>query len=352
MQRIPATGVLLLAAVTFLGCDRTPTDPALDAEPVLLGESPEAAVFAPSATSLEPLLRTAVASIERERGSSAARRMLADWQRLQAEARLAVRSGQRVDAQARVAAIRAEEIRIVLLVLGNHGARHVIEAVSAAHHRLRAELDSAAAAGRNVMRARQLAVPVSDLLQRAHRAWQARDAATALDLATQASDRLDEVTHFLIALDRIPALETLYAEVIATVERVRGRDGLTHLLGRLNQLNEEARAAMLAADRAAATRTLEAARREQIRIVLEQRGHGVVGPVIEAVDTMLASTRLRLKAMERSRLIEHAQRMLAEASDLNARARQLRLRGDHAGALDLASHAAGLVNAAQHLIPR
>jgi hypothetical protein len=217
---------------------------------------------------------------------------------------------------------------------------------------VRVDLANAEAAGKDVLRARQLAVPVSDLLQRADRAWQTRDAALALDLATQASDRLDEVTHFLIAMDRIPALETLYTDVIATVRRERGPEGVARLLAPLDHLNEAARAAMLAADRARATRLLEAARREQIRIILELRGNGVVATMTDAVDAKLTMTRQRLNGFEESRLIEHAQRMLAEASDLNTRARQLHVRGDHAGALDLASHAAGLTNAIQHLMPR
>jgi len=44
--------------------------------------------------------------------------------------------------------------------------------------------------------------------------------------------------------------------------------------------------------------------------------------------------------------------MLNEAASLNARARTSYSSGNHATALDLASHAAGLVNALQHLFPK
>ena len=344
--------VLLVGLAALTGCDRTPTDLALDGviDAALLNASVENPVFAQSPTSLAQLLRSAIAKVESERGAGASRRLLENWQKLQDEARAAVRAGNRAEAMARIEAIRAEEIRIVLLVLGEPTAQRVISAVTAAESRLRSDLTRAEAAGKDVMRARELAVPVTTLLQQAVRALQARDPAKALDFATQASDRLDVVTHYLIALDRIPTVETLFADAVATVTREQGRDATTTLLATLNQLKDEARAAMLAGDRAETGRKLEAVRREQIRIVMELLGEGVVETMIQRVDAGIVSTRTRLANATEPRLVEHARRMLTEAVDLNARAKALRTRDDQIGALDLASHAAGLINALRHFV--
>jgi hypothetical protein len=79
-------------------------------------------------------------------------------------------------------------------------------------------------------------------------------------------------------------------------------------------------------------------------------GDTVVDHVLDRVESGIASSRTRLSSITETSVAEHARRMLSEAADLNARAKALRTRGDNIGALDLASHAAGLVNALQHLV--
>jgi hypothetical protein len=346
--------VFLIAVALLSGCDRTPTDTTLDGDPetTLLNGNTDASVFASSATSLSSLLRTAVAKVEAEKGPAAVRQLLETWRRLQEEAQSAVRGADRQRAQAKIAAIRAEEIRIVLLVLGNDVAFRTTAAVGEGLAHVRMDLSRAEAAGRDVTRAKELTAQVAEALHKANGALESRDAAKALDFATQASELLDNVVHFLIALERIPALESLFADAIAKVAREKGRQAALTLTATLTRLNDEARAALRAGDRQTAARKLEAVRKEQIRIVLEVFGSGVVAPLIERVDAAIAATRARVASSNVARVVEQAQRMLKEAADLNSRARTAHGSGDMSTALDLASHAAGLVNAIQHLLPR
>jgi hypothetical protein len=73
---------------------------------------------------------------------------------------------------------------------------------------------------------------------------------------------------------------------------------------------------------------------------------------MQQVDAAAAAARDRLAERSEPLTTDRVGRMLGQATDLNRRASRAADRGDFAEALDLASHAAGLVNAAQHLLPR
>ena len=344
--------VLLIAAAVFAACDRTPTDPALsDPAAALLAGTSETSVYATSPTSLHSLFGVAVRRIAQTQGSTGVVRVLGNWQRLTEEARSALKAGDRQSSQARVAAIRAEEIRTVLRVLGATTAPRVTAEVGAGLGKVRIDLIALEAAGIDVSRPKQSSVQVADLLQKANRALENRDVASALDYATQASDLLDGVLHAMIALRRIPALETLFADATQTYERKRGAEALHELLARFDQTNLEARVALRAGDRVVATEKLEAARREQIRIVLSVLGPDVVGTLVQKVSLGIDSTRTRISTVADPVIAERARKMLAEAKSLNVRARSALTAREAAQALDLASHSAGLVNALQHLTP-
>jgi hypothetical protein len=197
-----------------------------------------------------------------------------------------------------------------------------------------------------------MAGQAAELVSRAHAALRGSDYTAALDQATRASDVLDGVTHFLITLERIPALETQFAEAAARLSRERGSLAAQRMLVRLDAANQEARAALRSGDRERARQRLEVVRQEQIRIVLDVHGSRAVSRLLDQVETGLLATRPRIDELAQTRPAERANRMLAEAGSLHARAQRAFARGDPARALDLASHAAGLINAVRHLLPR
>jgi hypothetical protein len=353
-MRFAARGslVLLIAVALFAACDRTPTDPALsDPAAALLAGASENSVYAASPTSLHSLFGVAVRRIAQNQGSAGVVRVLGDWERLTVEARSALKSGDRQASQTRVAAVRAEEIRTVLRVLGPNTATRITSEVGVGLAKVRIDLVALEAAGTDVSRPKQSSVQVAELLQKANHALENRDAANALDYATQASDLLDGVLHAMIALRRIPALETLFAEATARYERERGADPLHELLATFDKTNQEARVALRAGDRVVATEKLEAARREQVRVVLSVLGTDVVSALLQKVALGIDSTRTRISTVADPAIAERARKMLAEAQSLNARARAALNAREAAQALDLASHSAGLVNALQHLTP-
>jgi hypothetical protein len=348
LRRCLLAPLLLVMAIGSAACDRTPTDPAL--EPGL--DLPQSSVFAAAPTSLPRLLQRAIARVELQQGSAAVRRLLTDWRSLNDEAREALTDGDRQLAQSKIDAVRVEELRIVSTVLGAHGVQQVVRevALGLAHGRL--DWGVAESAGKDLSQARDLADQVTRLLYNANRAIEVGDYPTALDHATRASDRLDGLTHFLIALYRIPGLETMFTDAVARVTRERGLAAAKTLVGASDQVNADARAALRSGDRERARQKLEAARKEQIRVVLRVSGPGVVAPLLAQVDAGIAATRPRIARLGDTRLAPRATRMLSEAASLRARARLALNRGDAATALDLASHAAGVVNALQHLLPR
>jgi hypothetical protein len=344
--------LLLVVAAVSAACDRTPTDPAqLDPAAALLAGTTESSVYASSPTSLHNLFGVAVSRIAQKQGPQGIIRLLGNWQRLNTEARDALKSGDRQSAQNKVAAVRAEEIRTVLRMLGPGTASRVTTDVAVGLAKVRLDLASMESSGIDVTRAKSSSMQVSDLLQKANAALEDRDDATALDQATQASDLLDGVLHVMIALHRIPALETLFTEATAKYEREHSAEALKVMLAPFDKENQQAHAALRAGDRVVAGEKLESARREQIHVVLTVLGPESVGSLLQKVDAGIDSTRTHIARIGDPTVAERARKMLSEAQSLNARAREAWRAKEPANALDLASHSAGLVNALQHLTP-
>jgi hypothetical protein len=344
---------LLLFTLVLSGCDRTPTDPSLDTSDALLVEPAiRTSVYAQSSTSLSQLFRKAAIKVLLDHGRDGQRRVLASWRGLNEQADVALKTGDRHTAESRIAALRAEEITIVLRVLGDRVAERTARTVGASLAQAQVRLSAAEGKGSNVGRARLQAERVDALLFQAGAAVRAGDEARALDLATEASDALDGVVHFLISLDRIAGVETLFPEVVASVRRERGGVAARALTAKLEQLNVETGLALRRGNRDRSREYLELARREQIRIVLDALGASAVHRLTEQVDAAAIATRKEIAARSEPLTTDRIVRMLNEAADLNKRARRAAGTGDFATALDLASHAAGLLNAAQHVLPR
>ena len=338
---------LMLALLAGLAaCDRTPTDPGLEQA---LSGSP--AVFASSPTSLSQLFRRAASDLKRDPNTRAADQQLDRWRRLNDEARSALRAGDRQTAQLKIEAVRAEEIAVVVRVLGNRAVSRVVRDVAVSLARVRLDLTSAGAAGKDIARAGSHVKQAAELLLSANKALESFEYASALDHATRASELVDGVSHYLITLRRIGGLEVLFADAVAKLGRDRNSPAVTAMLLAHERWDAAARAALRQGDREQARQKLEAARTEQIRVVLFAFGPDVVRSLIDQVDVGMQATRKRLHLAEPA-AAQRAAGMLTEAASLNARAASANNRRDVATALDLASHAAGLVNALQHLLPR
>jgi hypothetical protein len=344
---------LALLLVVVSGCDRTPTDPTLQrSNRALLDPAVRASVYAPSSTALPELFRKATTKVLLDHGPDAQRRLLRNWRLLNEQAEAALKGGDRHLAADGIAAVRSEEIRTVLRVLGADVAGRTVRMVGATLDDTRQRLNGADAKGKPTTRARVQVTHIDALLIQAEQALSAGNAELALDLATKASDDLDTIIHFLISLDRVAGVETMFTDVVASITRERGGSAARALTAKLEQFNAETNNALQRGNRDRTRQFLELARREQIRIVLEAHGPSVVTRLMQQVDAAAAAARDRLAERSEPMTTDRVGRMLGQATDLNRRARRAADRGDFGEALDLASHAAGLVNAAQHLLPR
>lgn len=337
----------LLLGFASAACDATPADP-LDARGDLatLLEESAAAPGQPAPFTLPGLVHAAVHKVYTEQGATAARALVNDLRRLQEEARVAVAASDRDHAAARLNAVHEEQLRIVLRVFGPGVADRVIVGVALEAARLGRVVEEAAAAGRDMHGAQQSLVALQSLLQEAATAAAHGDATAALDAATRAARHAGEVRHAVAQARRIPGLDELFDVAVATLRADLGPDAARAALAHYNSLRRAADEAVRAGDRQRAHTALERVRGEQIRFVLRVLGADAVGRLLDAVargadevDTALAAA--RAAGRDASRF----ERMAASARDMLLRAQDHFYDGDPASALDLASHAAGLLNA-------
>jgi hypothetical protein len=128
-----------------------------------------------------------------ESGAESAREALAPYQALRREAATAVSSGDRQRAHEALDAVRAEQIRIVLHVLGDEAVARLLDAVKGAGEEVRAALAQARAGGRDLSRLERMAGTARDLVDRGRAAFSDGDPATALELASHAAGLINSV---------------------------------------------------------------------------------------------------------------------------------------------------------------
>jgi len=343
--------ILFVTAVIAAACDRAPTDPSVDVESMLAATNPTAAAgIRPLAGSLPALFREAVAQVEKTEGRAGVQALLGDWRRLQDELQQQAATADRVVIQAKLDAIHEEELRIVMTGLGERVVPRVIKEtrieLSAAHMEIAAQ----SLEGADLTRAVMVAQQVQSKLAKADLALSANRLNESLDAASQAAALLGGLEYYLIEIDRIPGLENLLPRAVAKLASESTPDAQA-LLRRAEQTAAHVRTALRSGDRSTAQAQLVAARAEQIQLVLRVLGPGTAGKLVEEVNAGTAEARTTLAALEAAgRDVARDQRMLTEAVDLAHRARAALAKGDNATALDLGSHAAGLLNALQHLI--
>ncbi|MGH7447744.1 MAG: hypothetical protein ACRELT_09305 [Longimicrobiales bacterium] len=329
--RGPATLLLLLLITAVTACDRTPVDP-LDDGDLATFAGPDGQRV--SSLTLPGLLYSAIRRVHAEQGVAAAHDLVRDLGRMQYrldEAASGERPGLRQD-------VRAEQLRIVLLVHGSDVVARALRGVSDEAAGLQQHRAALAASGIAVPEASAILDDLPVLLA------QARDAETdlgALDAVTRAAARTDHMRNVIASAARLPALDDLFDDAAR-----RLRDGaLQHLVAEAIALRAEADDAVRSGDRDRAHRAASAARYAQIRLVLNALGPDAVADVIGRAQDRIREQDGSLRVAATRRDVSRLERMNAAARDMLRRADMSLRRGDSAGALDLAAHAVDLLNA-------
>jgi hypothetical protein len=337
--------LLLIAGV--VGCDSAPGDP-LDSGTDLSVLLADGRAVAPG-LSLPGLVYSAVHRVYSEQGASAARALVADLRRLEQAGRTVANGMGSEEAASHSQALHAEEVRIVLRVYGAAIVPRVIEAVQRDALRWTLRVTAEESAGRDVSGARELLARIETHLAEAAVAEARRDAAGALDAATRAAAAGEALEAALEKARRIVGLDGLFAMAAQRLHSAQGTVAARGALARHDELRRGAEDAVrLDGDAPRVHAALKAVRDEEIRIVLE-----VLGP--SPLDQLLTDARagldelesVLLRARTAGRDVTRLQRMAAASRDLLRRATLARQAGDADVALDLASHAAGLIDGAR-----
>ncbi|HEX6064093.1 MAG TPA: hypothetical protein VFZ04_07700, partial [Longimicrobiales bacterium] len=291
---------------------------------------------------LSVLFEEALRTAQRRQGAASIRQALDIWQARQAEVQAAHSAGDPSAVQAKLQSMRNAEIRFVLSVFGNAVVSRVLSETNVALAHARFRLLEAGQQGAQTAAAEASAEEVSQLLSRAT-ATATLDPERALDLGTEAARLLDGIDDAIIDLRRVRGVETLFPEIASSLAAEQLR---THV-----RLQSEAHAALRAGDRQIASAKLAAVRAEEIRLVLRATRNEASGELLQQLDASIGELTLSLQAFKATGTDAlRRERMLATARDLYQQAQIAQARGDHARALDLGSHAAGLLNSLRHLL--
>jgi hypothetical protein len=343
MRRRRLTLFVFCSTLVLGACDRTPSDP-LDARADLAALLSSDAAARAGAWTLPGLLHSAVHRVYTEHGPSAARNLVSELARLQQDSRRLMIAGDREAADAGIAAVQSAEVDLVLRVFGSAVVERTLAATRLDMIRLERGVAEAEDAGRDLLSSRLALVRAGSLLHTAEEQHAAGNAAAALAAATRAAAAVDGVRTQVADASRIPGLPELYDLAVA---RLRTADAVAArtVTARHAELRRAADLAVRDRDRDAAARALAAVRAHEIRVVVDVLGHESVQRLVQAVNRGIADV-AGAAALARHD-VSRFDRMIATARDMNGRARSALTAGDVHTALDLASHAAGLVNAAR-----
>lgn len=317
----------------------------MDLTAALFGD--EAAALTGVPMSLPALVQSSIFKVYSEHGAQAARSMVMNLRRLQEQARTAAAAHPGEQAAARERALHAEQIGIVLRVFGDDVVLHVIDAVRTDLTGLEDRLPALGNGEEgSAVRARDLIAQVAELLTDAEAAAEAGARRAGLDAATRAAALTESVRGAFAESLRLHGLEDLFSEAQRRTRELAGADVLRGMNSEMQRLKAHAQDAVRSGDRQRAHEALAAVRSEQIRIVIDVLGAGAVRGVLDAADESVVELRTTIAAAKRSgRDVARLERMLASARDMLIRAEDALTEADAAAALDLGSHAVGMINA-------
>ena len=324
----------VFALILALGaCERATTDPSVPAEAG--GMQPG------KANTLPVLFGNALLKTQRQLGAEAVGELMAEWEARQAEVRAAHTTGDRNAVQSKLQALHNEEIRIILKVFGPEVVKQVIYESYMELGAARIRIDEAERGGAHTASAAATSRQIQNMLDRAT-VLSNRQPARALAMATQAAALLAAIDDSIIELRRVRGIETLFP---AAAAKLSPRELAAHA-----QLEKEAQRALRDGQRSVAGEKLAALRAEEIRLVLDVMGRHTATRVLRDVHAVLRDMRTRIDALKREGAdVSRLERMLNSATDMYNRGDRADREGDAATALDLGSHAAGLLNSLRHL---
>ena len=326
--------VLLLLA-TSAACERAATGPSII-------EEDRVGAARGARNTLPALFTEALRTAQLRAGSAAVNAALQAWASRQAEVQAAYAAGDAAAVQANLHALRNEEIRLIIGVLGTEVVTRVLVESNGALADARQRIAEAAQLGAQTGVADAAVTEIEQLLARAT-TLAASQPQHALAIVTEAARLLETIDDTIIELRRLRGVESLFPEVVARLQ--------PQALRRHARLQGDAQAALRGGDRAAARARLEAVRAEEIRLVLQATNERACEQLLGQIAASITELRHSLKGVESSDGdLLRLERMLATAHDLQQQARHAEAAGDHAKALDLGSHAAGLLNSMRHLL--
>jgi hypothetical protein len=334
MPRRPFLFVLALLAASA-ACDRAATDPS-----IIEADRLAAARGAPN--TLPALFNEALRTAQLRYGVESLNSALEAWESRQAEVQAAYSAGDHAAVQVKLQALRNEELDLIIEVLGPEVVTRALSESNVALADARRRILEAEQQGAQTGPAEATAAEINELLSRAT-ALIAREPARALGVVTEAARLLATIDDTIIELRRLRGVESLFPEIAA---RLAPADLRAHA-----RMQGEAQAALRNGERSLATARLQAVRAEEIRLVLKATEDRACVQLLGQVAGSISELRNSLQAVPASDGdLLRLERMLATAHDLHQQARHAEAAGDHARALDLGSHAAGLLNSMRHLL--
>ncbi|HEX6559404.1 MAG TPA: hypothetical protein VF021_08070 [Longimicrobiales bacterium] len=342
--------VIALITLPAVACDRAPTDPNLDVASLIAASGAVAnGDLKPVTTTLPALFREAIAITQEQQGRVGVDALLGQWRDLQDDLTRIAPTSDRATVQARLDAIHAEELRIVLRVLGDPVVGRVIADASAGLATAETHL-STSAKPQDALQASAVVAQAREKMAGARAAAAANDLPRALDLGAQAVTLVSGLNFYLVELQRINGLEHLFPKAVAALQDGASNGKAQDLLAAAERSSIAARAALRDGDRQTAQKELDQARADQIDVVLTVLGAGVANQLVSQTARRSALLRDVIGSLDAGgRDVTRLKRMLNEATDLSRRAKLAFDKGDAATALDLGSHSAGMLNALQHL---
>ena len=353
MLRTRANLGLLLVALGFLAaCDSAPTDPGVDVEALISANNPGAAAsIKPLSSTLPALFRESIAKVEAREGRIGVEALLSDWRNLQNDLKNEAPSLDRATIQAKIQAIHNEELHVVMQTLGTPVLTRVMSDVSVGLAETESQVALARMGGADLSKIAPVLGQVRDKIASARGLIAGGESQRALDLAAQAATLLSGVEYYLVESRRITGVEGLFPLAVAKLTAdSTAPASARQALKEAQAADALARETLRGADRSAARTRLEHARAQQINVVLQAFGNEAATHLVSQVSARVAIMRATIDSLETAgQDVVRYQRMLREATDLATRAHDAAQKGDAATALDLGSHAAGMLNALQHL---
>jgi len=275
--------------------------------------------------------------------------LLQEWRGLQDDLTRIAPNAQREVVQAKLDAIHARELQIVLRTFGDQVVTRVLNDASQGLGAAQAQLEAAGQAA-DMTSVLSVVRQVREKMAAARAAVAANDMTRALDEGAEAVTLVSGLNFYLVELQRINGLEVLFPRAVETLAQ-QPHDARTQgLLAAADRASAAAGNAMRLGDREAAQTQLRQARAEQIDVVLAVLGTSAASQLVRQTGTRITLLRGMMDSLDaRGRDVTRYKRMLGEANDLSTRAALALEKGNAATALDLGSHAAGMLNALQHL---